>query len=814
MHVGIDLGTSNSTLAAFDGNQVSVVPNALGENLTPSVVRIDARGAVSVGRRAQRFLESDPANTKAEFKRLMGSGERLSFEAAEKQLSPQDLSAHVLASLLGDARDSLGFSPRGAVISTPALFELPQNHATVEAGRLAGLEEVVLIQEPIASAIAAGWRAESSGLWLVFDLGGGTLDVSLLETTEGRLRVVDHWGDNFLGGKDFDATLVDWAAARLGSERGLDDLSRSNPERRRAFSRLKVACEQARIELSRQDETAIVVPELCQDRSGASVDVELPVTRAELERLLDPLLGRCVAVCRTLLEHAKVSADDVGRVVFVGGPTLTPALRRLVGDTFGGRVAEGVDPMTVVARGAALFAATAGVEARPRSTQKLASGLALRLEFAPVTADLEPFVVGRFSPSPEETMPARVRVSRDDGEFVSPETTVAADGTFALQIRLCEHAQSRFVAQALAADGRELPLARADFAIVHGLSVADPPLSRSMGVGLVDDTVRVYFRKGTPLPARRTAIHETAEAVSRRGRGAALSIPLVQGEYHRAHRNRLVGRLEVASLEQDLPRGSRVEVTLELDRSGQIRAAARIPALGVTVEDVVHVLVPTASLETLASELAQAEGRAKEIRGRSFSRRDATALVALDAVPALLVEARGCLEAFRGGDADAGQRLKRLLLDADAALDAAEEALEWPELAQEADESAETAAYWLALHGTPAERQIFERAFAALEQARAQGEAAEVDRQIRVIRGMGSAAYLRDPEFARRELGWYEEHVAEAADVRRATALVSRGRKALERDDAEAARSTVRELAQLFPGTVEERRRNFGSGLK
>src|SRR5688572_6003162 len=142
---------------------------------------MDGGGARTVGRKARRALEADPANTRAEWKRLMGTAERLTFQTSQAALLPEELSAEVLAALLADARDALGWAPRAAVISTPALFELPQNHATARAGKLAGLEEVVLIQEPIASAIAAGWHAEQQGTWVVFDLGGGTLDVSLLE---------------------------------------------------------------------------------------------------------------------------------------------------------------------------------------------------------------------------------------------------------------------------------------------------------------------------------------------------------------------------------------------------------------------------------------------------------------------------------------------------------------------------------------------------------------------------------------------------------------------------------------------------------
>ena len=308
MFIGIDLGTTNSSLAVFDGEAVSVVPNAAGENLTPSVVRLDPRGNVIVGRRARAALESDPASTRSEWKRLMGTAELLSFGAAPgRALSPQELSAHVIGSLLGDARDALGFGPRAAVISTPALFEVPQNHATVEAGKRAGLEEVVLIQEPIASAIAAGWRGDSAGTWMVFDLGGGTLDVSLLETKDGRLRVIDHAGDNFLGGKDLDQALLDLVLRQARAQKGARPDSgggpglrvsgaseRTTPRPRRALERLRVACEQAKIELSRAREALVLVSDVDLGLGAANDDgagsTEVVVTRADLERVMGPFM--------------------------------------------------------------------------------------------------------------------------------------------------------------------------------------------------------------------------------------------------------------------------------------------------------------------------------------------------------------------------------------------------------------------------------------------------------------------------------------------------------------------------------------------
>src|SRR5271169_1023685 len=175
LYVGIDLGTTNSTAAVFDGEKVTLVRNGQGATLTPSVVRVDARGNTTIGAKARRFLETDPENTRAEFKRLMGTAQTLRFAAAAVEKKPHELAADVLKSLRDDVKEQIGFSPARAVISVPALFELPQSAATSDAARLAGFERVELIQEPVASALATGWtRDDGAGSWLVYDLGGGT----------------------------------------------------------------------------------------------------------------------------------------------------------------------------------------------------------------------------------------------------------------------------------------------------------------------------------------------------------------------------------------------------------------------------------------------------------------------------------------------------------------------------------------------------------------------------------------------------------------------------------------------------------------
>jgi molecular chaperone DnaK len=832
IHVGIDLGTSNSAIALYDGESVSVVGNASGETLTPSVVRIDARGGRTVGRRAQRALDGDPANTRAEWKRLMGTAERLPFEAASAALLPEELSAEVIASLLADVRDAAGFLPRAAVISTPALFELPQNHATTRAGRLAGLEEVVLIQEPIASAIAAGWRADQdadqSGTWLVFDLGGGTLDVSLLETAEGRLRVLDHAGDNFLGGKDMDGALVDWAAAALAGSgvAGVDALlDRATTRGRRARARLRAACEQAKIELSRADRASIVVP----DVAGDGADHELPISRDELDVLTAPFVARSLAAVRVLLAKNQRTADDVARVVLVGGPTLMPGLRSCIADMFGGRIAPGVDPMTIVARGAALYAASVGLDATPASRAAApAAGLPVRIEHPSVTADLEPFVVGRCLPNvgAGQALPARVRVEPEDGAWAGADAPLSAEGSFVVQVRLDRSRRNQFRVRAFDRAGTEVKLANGAFAIVHGVSIGDPPLARAIGVARADDSTHVYFKKGTPLPARRTFAHHTVRPIAAGSDEDALAVPIVQGESVRAHRNRLIGMLQLRGVSRDLPAGSRIEVTLELDRSGQLATRADVPGTGQTFADVAFVLVPTATVDTAERELAATNRRAADVQRRAFELGVPAAVQALADVTALLAEADRALPAARAGDGDAGQKLHRLLMDVNNALDDADAVLEWPDLDEEARRCKLTYTPMVAQWGTPAEQQLYEQELAAAGLARTRNDATALELHLDAMRVLGRAAYCRDPRSMLDAIDWASAHVAEAMDVAAASRLLDRARAIQARDGLTdsigsapasgmgALRAIVAEIWELFPSSPELQAKSFDSGIR
>jgi molecular chaperone DnaK len=815
LYLGIDLGTTNSTAAAFDGEKLTLIRNAQGANLTPSVVRIDARGAVTVGERARRLIDSDPQNTRSEFKRLMGTAQALEFTAAKLSKKPEELSAEVLKSLRKDVEQQLGVAPTCAVISVPALFELPQNAATSEAARLAGFSRVELIQEPVASALAAGWSAEDEGSWLVYDLGGGTFDVSLLETRDGLLRVVGHDGDNFLGGRDFDQAIVDEVLAELQRTQGLD-IRRADPRHATALRKLKRAVEEAKIELSRSDELPLLVPGAFET-DGGPVDVDVLLTRARVEAACAPLVQRSIQVCLRLLASHGLEPSQLGKVVLVGGPTAMPFLRAQVQAALGAPFAQGLDPMTLVAQGAALYAASSGLDGRPASSaQPPPSGRKVWLQYPAMSSDLSPHVVGRLVEGDSGPKPTQVRLVRADGGWSSPESPLSAEGAFVLSVELVPRKPNTFRLEGLGADGKPVPLSPASFTIVQGLTLSDPPLSRSIGVALANNAVRVYFERGAPLPARRTFRQRTVEAVAKGSTGNVLRIPIVQGELEWAHLCRLVGALEIRGdqIKASLPADAEVELTLELDRGGRLSARALVPALGQVFEQVAQLQVPDATPESLQEGLTAARERLSLLRSSAFRRGAPEVVSSLAHADQALADIERDVEAARGGDADAGQKARRGLLDIDAQLEQAESGLRWPELEETVREELAAASSWVAQFGTPTEQKLFDEAMRSCERARAGRQAVELQRHLRSVRKLGNAAFYRHPSAWEWQFESAASRVSEASDVGKAEELVQRGRRALEQQRREELRHVVEQLWRLLPEDAQERRLAHDSGVR
>ena len=367
--IGIDLGTTNSCVAVMEGNEPVVIPNSEGRRTTPSIVAFIKDGERKVGDPAKRQAITNPQNTISSIKRFMGETydkvsteiSRVPYEVvkgdnntprvkiADRLYTPQEISAMVLQKMKKTAEDYLGYEVTEAVITVPAYFNDSQRQATKEAGEVSGLKVLRIINEPTAAALAYGLDKKHTDTKVaVFDLGGGTFDISILELGDGVFEVKSTNGDTHLGGDDFDHVIIDWLADEFKSDEGID--LRKDPM---AMQRLKEAAEKAKIELSSSSQTEINLPYI-MPVDGIPKHLVKSLTRAKFEQLADKLIQRTLEPCKKALADAKMTSANIDEVILVGGSTRIPAIQELVEKFFGKKPSKGVNPDEVVAVGAAI----------------------------------------------------------------------------------------------------------------------------------------------------------------------------------------------------------------------------------------------------------------------------------------------------------------------------------------------------------------------------------------------------------------------------------------------------------------------------
>ena len=391
--IGIDLGTTNSVVAVMEGDKVTVIANEEGGRTTPSVVGFTNKGEILVGQVAKRQRITNQENTIYSIKRFMGRRynevlneiKQVPFKVVEapngdvrvqaqgKEYSPPQISAFILQKLKKAAEDYLGEKVEKAVITVPAYFNDAQRKATKDAGTIAGLEVVRIINEPTAAALAYGMEKKKNEIIAVYDFGGGTFDISILEVGEGVVEVKSTNGDTHLGGDDIDQRVQDWIVSEFKKETGID-LTRD----KMALQRLKEAAEKAKIELSTMMETEINLPFITADASGPK-HLLMKLTRAKLEQLSEDLIQRSIPPVRQALEDAGLKPEDINEVILVGGQTRMPRIQQVVRDFFGKEPHKGVNPDEVVAVGAAIQGAVLGGEVKD----------VLLLDVTPLTLGIE-----------------------------------------------------------------------------------------------------------------------------------------------------------------------------------------------------------------------------------------------------------------------------------------------------------------------------------------------------------------------------------------------------------------------------------------
>ncbi len=819
---GIDLGTTNSTIAVVAGTLTEVIRNSLEAEITPSAVYISREGNLWVGQNAKSKMADERAEDDVflEFKRRMGTGFEYVFRASGRRMSPEQLSAEVLKSLRDDVAQRKGEEISAAVLTVPAAFELHQCDATKRAAELAGFRTSLLLQEPVAAALAYGHqKLEAKAYWLVFDFGGGTFDAALIRSEEGTMVVANHSGDNLLGGSDIDWAIVErLLIPRVKEQFGLSGLERGSAAFRYDLLRLKGAAETAKIELSRKEST--VLEATLRRGAGRTVLFETELSRRDVARMAEPSVMKATATARRVLSEKGVAAAAVERMIFVGGPTLAPYFRELVKEQLGIPFDVEVDPLTVVARGAAIFAGSQRMAPAAGSPRPARMPLSVELIYKPVGADSEPLIGGRVSaPSGAALTGHTIEVVNLQSKWRSGKATLKEKGAFQFTIRAERGIQNTFRIEIRDPAGNPCLTTPGQFNYTIGVVVEEQPIINNLGVAMSDNRLGVHFTKGQGLPAKYTRSYRSTVGLRQGESGSVVKIPIVEGNRELADRNLLIGSIEITpdKIDRDLPAGSEIEVTLRMDASRLLTVVAYVPVLDEEFPAKVELggKVRQPDVKVLRQEWNRELARLTDLKEglEEAGEHEAVELLRQLETSAMTRDLEQ-QSAGDGADFDALMKADRELIEFKVALDDIAARVAWPACVREAENWLADLDLLLGRDGTDEEKA---RARALHEQVRsivAERKEDRLRKKIDEISDAYSTILYRRPAF------WVEyfESLARSRllmrDQEKAGVLLQEGRGHVAANDLDGLKNVVFHLQNLLPRKVAEMaRRGYGSGL-
>jgi molecular chaperone DnaK len=798
---------------------VHVFRNAEGVEFTPSAVCFNKANSLVVGREAKDRYELDPDNAAIEFKRDMGSDTEFQFARSGRRMRPEDLSAEVLKSLCGDVQRSTGEIVTAAVITVPADFDLPQNKATKQAAQLAGIKHAMLMTEPVAAAQAYSFESQDDKMfWLVYDFGGGTFDTSIIQVRDGLIQVVGHGGDNQLGGKNIDWAIVEQIfIPKLLKTHSLTDLKRGNPNRRGAMAKLKIAAEQAKIRLSSPTATAteIQIDYLCNDDRGEPIDFECDLKRSELEPLAAPFIRRTINFCKDVISGQRLTPANIGKLILVGGPTMMPYLRQMLEDPkegLGIRLEFSVDPMTVVARGAAIFAASQHLAPDDEAIVLPTVGqFAIKLDYPAVTPDLDPEVAGTVIASEGAANDFSGYTIEFHNRSIQPpwrsgKIGLGPNGTFLTNVSAEKGRENIFEIELRDPTGATQVLNPSSMSIVvKGAGViADPTHSHSLGIALANNELLLFYEKDMPLPFSKRKDFRTVVALKKGESGQFLRVPLFEGEKIRANRNRGVGVLKIPAerIVRDVPAGSTIEITVQIDKSMQVRTKAFLPILDDEFEEVMQLVSVTPSAKDLMDEFLKAKERLKGLRENAEATADSEAQGGLRRIDGeCMIPEIESLVGPAASQTDAARQCSNVLQRLQSSLDDVEDALEWPALVAQAEKTLASADKLVKTdkYATGEDRRLFELLERETREAIEHRLPDLLRRRVDALRSLFADVARRDPGIWVYWLTEAKGQRDQMQDAAQADMLFGRADRAINNNDVNGLRESVRGLWQLLP---------------
>tara|TARA_R110001592_G_scaffold309059_1_gene583115 strand:- start:7670 stop:10162 length:2493 start_codon:yes stop_codon:yes gene_type:complete len=595
-YVGIDLGTTNSAICSYDGESVHLYKSPDQNDVTPSAIFIDRRGNKYLGKRAYDSAAKNPDNAATKFKRMMGTSTPVKLAAVDITMTPEECSAEILKLCFGYLPEELrNDGETGTVITVPAAFNQMQKDATLAAAEMAGLGRVALMQEPVAAVMCVMKQRKGDGVFLVFDLGGGTLDIAIAESITGRVSLLAHGGVAMCGGTDFDRAILDnvvkpWLVSNFDLP---DDLG-ANQKYKSLLRMCLWASEKAKIELSAKEDSVISLTESdlgVSDEAGAEIYVDIPFARTQLDELIADKVDESIQSARDTLEKAGLSPHDVERIVFVGGPTQYKPLRDRVAFELGIAPSSDVNTMTAVAEGAAVFAESIdwGSQSRGRKSARgaLSAGGSLDLSFNYIarTPDSKAKIVAKLGGNAADGVEFQID-SLDTGW--SSGRIALKDGV-AVELNLAKPGENKF--KVFVFDSKGGPVALPEDKIVISRTAASIdaiPASHSIGVEARDKlggrlVLDYLVREGDQLPKKGNKVFKTEESL-RAGSTGSIKFKLWEGEISDPiNDNRFIGMFEIKGSDFDdgvIAAGAEMICDYEVLDSGNIMMEVSVPSIG------------------------------------------------------------------------------------------------------------------------------------------------------------------------------------------------------------------------------------------
>jgi molecular chaperone DnaK len=823
---GIDLGTTNSSIARNDAGEIRIIKSdEVQSDTTSSCVYYDKKKRIIVGQKAlsARAKEAEDSsaryekgeetieNSFIEFKRTMGMDKPYHSSNMKRSFSSEELSAEVLKKLKSYVRDDDEI--RAIIITVPAMFQQPQIDATQRAADLAGFQYCELLQEPIAASMAYGLSAKrTDGYWLVFDFGGGTFDTALMRVVEGIIKVEDTSGDNHLGGKNIDYAIVDEILIPHLSEKfSLENTLSDDRGRFLLREALKSVAEETKIALAGKDKESFAAykEDLGEDESGEEIIVDLTITLSEFEAVVSPIIQRAIDISKNLLERNNLKGTDMETVILVGGPTFLQTMRRMLKEQITPNIDFSIDPMTAVAKGAALFASTRDIPSDIQIRDKAKIQLKLKYQGTTVEAvEKLGIKVERALTVGEVPQKVFVEVARNDKAWSSGRIELEDDAEI-IDIHLVPGRTNGFSVTLFDEKGDIFPCDPSSFTIIQGMKVASATLTLHICVEAIHTMMGKQLivpikglEKNKNLPCKGKGTFKTQKDIRPGNKEDQIHIPLfdTQEPYSRAFADERAGTFIITGdqLPQFLPKDSDVELTIEVDASRHITCQAYFPQIDETVE---HVFDGITKIEPKADELERDIDKAKHTLSMLLAGVENIDASRADKLEQQLDAVSTRLQHGRADYARKSEILARLR-EIWKQIDKLQEDSEWPNTEQELNES-------LNRISTTQERYGNEETAKMIIQFRQHAQNIIKDRDIKLAKELIDQVYALDFMMLKDQMGlwvsWlkgYDDNfdVHEWKNKSAARRLIDEGKQILITNPSKAKiESIVRQLFGLLP---------------